>query len=237
MKSGRNEPCACGSGKKTKHCCGKNDPALAKSNRLGLGIIAIVVVAAVGVIASMREKPKADPFSPFETSKPAPTQTAAATPVTAPPAATASAPVGRPGPQPPGPAPKGKVWNAEHGHWHDKAEANPWVKVETSGASGNTSSAVVQQGSTAPAKFPKPDMPTPEGMVWSPEHGHWHDKATGAAPPTQIPAEVQSQMRPPSAPAAPAGMVWSEEHKHWHKAGATSTAVTTTSPATTTNPK
>lgn len=25
----------------------------------------------------------------------------------------------KPGPQPPGPVPEGKVWSTEHGHWHD----------------------------------------------------------------------------------------------------------------------
>lgn len=30
-----------------------------------------------------------------------------------------SAPVLKPGPQPPGPVPAGKVWAADHGHWHD----------------------------------------------------------------------------------------------------------------------
>ncbi len=36
------------------------------------------------------------------------------------PAAERSAPAGTP--QPPGPAPEGKVWSPEHGHWHDAPE-------------------------------------------------------------------------------------------------------------------
>lgn len=233
MKTGRNEPCACGSGKKTKHCCGKNDPGMAQSNRIGLIIGAIVVVAAVGVIASMRNETKRDPFSPFETSTAAPTETAAvaAPPVTS--TAPADAPVAKPGPQPPGPAPAGKVWSPEHGHWHDKVETDPNVKIETTQLPAPAASA-------QPAvNIPKPNIPTPPGKVWSPEHGHWHDAATGVAPVTEIPAELESQMKPPGAPAAPAGMVWSEEHKHWHKSAGPTTATTTTSapaPATTTNP-
>ncbi len=27
--------------------------------------------------------------------------------------------------RPPGPPPPGKVWNEEHGHWHDAASAEP----------------------------------------------------------------------------------------------------------------
>ena len=49
----------------------------------------------------------------------------------------------------------GKVWSAEHGHWHD---------VPSGGARGPNST---------PA--PQPPGPAPPGKVWSPEHGHWHD--------------------------------------------------------------
>jgi len=44
-------------------------------------------------------------------------------------------------------------------------------------------------------------------LVWSAEHGHWHDPATGMEPST---ASV-----PPPEPAPP-GKVWSAEHGHWH---------------------
>jgi hypothetical protein len=57
-------------------------------------------------------------------------------------------------PQPPGPVPEGKVWSAEHGHWHDA----PVTKVESS-----------------TRLTPQPPGPAPEGKVWVPEHGHWHD--------------------------------------------------------------
>lgn len=249
MKTGRNEPCACGSGKKTKHCCGKSDPALATSNRIGLAIGAIVVVAAVAVIASMREGSKRDPFTPFESSAPTSTatsSTAPAVPAVATPAATATSPAdvpeAKPGPQPPGPAPAGKVWSAEHGHWHDKVEANPWVNVQMIPEGGKPSSqapsAATPASAPATVNIPKPNVPTPPGKVWSAEHGHWHDAATGVAPVKEVPPEVESQLKPPGVPAAPAGMVWSEEHKHWHKAGAaTATTTTTTAPATTTSPE
>lgn len=47
--------------------------------------------------------------------------------------------------------PDGRVWSAEHGHWHD-AQGR-----EIGGRSG------------PPAGLP------PAGKVWSEEHGHWHD--------------------------------------------------------------
>ena len=60
---------------------------------------AIGVVAAVGMIASIRDD-KAERQTPV--------------------AATTNF---KPAPQPPGPTPAGKVWSVEHGHWHDAAPA------------------------------------------------------------------------------------------------------------------
>lgn len=55
MSLGRNEKCACGSGKKFKHCClGKGDPAQAKKNKLLMicaGVVAVLAVA-MGFIVS-----------------------------------------------------------------------------------------------------------------------------------------------------------------------------------------
>jgi hypothetical protein len=62
-------------------------------------------------------------------------------------------------PQPPGPAPAGKVWSPLHGHWHDAPAA---------GATTAT------QGSPT-MDIPPPAGPAPEGKVWSRQHGHWHD--------------------------------------------------------------
>jgi hypothetical protein len=64
-------------------------------------------------------------------------------------------------PQPPGPAPAGKVWSAEHGHWHDApvtGQVTPGVQP-------------AQPGQLTP----QPPGPAPAGKVWSAEHGHWHD--------------------------------------------------------------
>jgi len=57
----------------------------------------------------------------------------------------------------PGSPPPGKVWSAEHGHWHD---VNP---------SRQSSQPVDQPGA------PQPPGAPPPGKVWSTEHGHWHD--------------------------------------------------------------
>jgi hypothetical protein len=54
--------------------------------------------------------------------------------------------------EPPGPAPPGKVWSKEHGHWHDLAPESPQVSIPS-----------------------EPPGPAPPGKVWSKEHGHWHD--------------------------------------------------------------
>jgi hypothetical protein len=66
--------------------------------------------------------------------------------------------------QPPGPAPEGKVWSPEHGHWHDAPGTTP--------------------ASTPGQLTPQPPGPAPEGKVWVPEHGHWHD-----APKTKVVGE------------------------------------------------
>lgn len=58
------------------------------------------------------------------------------------------------------PAPPGKVWSVEHGHWHDA----PSIPTST------TPSSVLNE------LQPQPPGAVPPGKVWSPEHGHWHDK-------------------------------------------------------------
>lgn len=49
--------------------------------------------------------------------------------------------------------PPGKVWSAEHNHFHDAVAQNP--------------------GASQPAGAPPP------GKVWNQEHGHWHDQDAG----------------------------------------------------------
>lgn len=149
MRVGRNEACPCGSGKKFKSCCeGKT--------QMPKGLLALL--AAFALIAAIAFFPRKEESSTTSASIPsgAPTRTTA-----------------RPGPQPAGPVPPGKVWSVEHGHWHDigasptSAAASP-IKVEQT--------AGVPLRPTVGANVPQPAGPVPPGKVWSPEHGHWHDK-------------------------------------------------------------
>lgn len=83
-------------------------------------------------------------------------------------------------------APPGKVWSAEHGHFHD---INPAPQLLTTPA--NT--LIPQQTGTLnpqPLTTPGPQPPgaVPEGQVWSPEHGHFHD-ANPTAQPTAEPIQ------------------------------------------------
>ena len=141
MTVGRNEPCPCGSGQKYKSCCiGKE-----RSSSRGLIylVIAIAVIAAIGLGAAINDRKKNERASAL------PQSGQAARPTT-------------PQPQPPGPVPAGKVWSAEHGHWHDANQAAQPTKEN-------------------PITFnkrnvPQPPGPVPAGKVWSPQHGHWHAK-------------------------------------------------------------
>lgn len=133
MSTGRNSDCPCGSGLKYKRCCGPKEKTGKGSQILMAAAFLIfggLVVAAVFV--------SRDDSGP-----------------------TSSVPVvpGNPGAQQPGPAPPGKVWSTEHGHWHDAAD-------QPGGAAS--------QGQSQPGSA-QPPGPAPEGKVWSAEHGHWHD--------------------------------------------------------------
>ncbi len=222
-KTNRNDACPCGSGKKYKQCCGKDgDHSLSSQSKIVLvGVVAAVII--VGAIAI---------FAPAGNNS-----------------GSADHPVTQSGftPQPAGPAPSGKVWSTEHGHWHDAPATQP-APSPTQPASTPTQPATatlpsgLQSGQQAsvpqPAYTPQPAGPAPAGKVWSPEHGHWHDAATAqaASTPTPPPATVTlpsglqtGQQANASKPAitpqpdgpVPAGKVWSPEHGHWHDAVAT----------------
>lgn len=143
LKTTRNEPCPCGSGRKYKNCCQAKDAAKAapgiRSKATGwifwllgaFGLLALVLIV-----------------GPFSANQP-----------------TGNA-GGVPGAQAPGPAPAGKVWSAEHGHWHDVPGTQPLPTPPGQPA---------PPAESAPANTPQPAGPAPAGKVWSPEHGHWHD--------------------------------------------------------------
>ena len=232
--TGRNEPCPCGSGAKYKHCCEERDKHPYFSRTGILFGVAILLVMVGGVAALLMDpggdeevqRTLQDVLSQSESAAPAPVNPAPATTTggTAQPTSNANQPASDPVPQPPGPAPEGKVWSEEHGHWHDA----PTVQVESS-RDGVT-------GTVAPGQ-PQP------GMVWNEEHGHYHrvdpnapvqastqqgsdDAPQTAVPRSQIPrvsltpegdARTTSPIARPPGP-APEGKVWSYEHGHWHDA-------------------
>ncbi|MFN0157811.1 MAG: SEC-C metal-binding domain-containing protein [Bacteroidota bacterium] len=134
MKQDRNDLCHCGSGKKHKNCHGRKRAGGSNSIQwVYLLLGAIVVAAGIAV------------FNP------------AAEPVPAPQQRTLPNQAGGMS-LPPGPAPPGKVWSSEHGHWHDAPDAAN-AQTQTTGLT------------------PQPPGEAPAGKVWSPEHGHWHDSA------------------------------------------------------------
>ena len=91
-KVGRNDPCPCGSGKKYKNCHMNAESSKGGKNKaLFIGALFIVFLV-IGILGFY-----------FNSSKPE----------------TGNSNQFTPGPPPSGPAPPGKVWSYEHGHWHD----------------------------------------------------------------------------------------------------------------------
>lgn len=143
---GRNDPCPCGSGKKYKRCCEVKSPA-AEAASTGNGVVVLVLILIVGGVAATF-------FVPDGNDSPTTAATAVPTPSA--------------GSQPQRP---GQVWSQEHGHWHDAATGthSPATTSATPVITPTTT-----PGSSQPIAQPEGDAP--EGKVWSPEHGHWHDK-------------------------------------------------------------
>ncbi|MEW5875006.1 MAG: SEC-C metal-binding domain-containing protein [Candidatus Zixiibacteriota bacterium] len=182
QRIGRNELCPCGSGKKAKNCHGEGYRAAGK-NRTVLLVGAVIALVAIVAVVMMQ----GDSNLPLQAGPARPMTTTTTTPVT-----TAQTPASQNlnAPQP-GPAPPGKVWSPEHGHWHDATGAQPagTQNVQIPGAQP------IQGGTQA--MTPQPPGPAPAGKVWSPEHGHWHDLPGATAGPAAQPAQ--------QAPATPAG--------------------------------
>jgi hypothetical protein len=161
MKTGRNSLCNCGSGLKYKNCCGPKEGA---GKRPIVIMIGAVLICSAVVLAFFARNSNQLPSDGIPAGSGAP----AAQP------APGAAQTGTPGaPQPPGPAPEGKVWSVEHGHWHDASAPGQGAPAGTLTAPGSTA-----QGAAQPAAqpgSPQPPGPAPAGKVWSVEHGHWHD--------------------------------------------------------------
>ncbi len=104
MKTGRNEPCPCGSGKKFKQCCAQKGTPSHRLWNLGLLLLAVVFLAAaaMAVYSTSTAERVAPPGKVWSDEH---GHWHNANPDAA--------------PQPLGPALDGKVWSEEHGHWHD----------------------------------------------------------------------------------------------------------------------
>ena len=87
MKVARNAPCPCGSGKKSKQCCGAREKVTqSTSNRVGLVLLAVALLAGLvlSVFNLFAEQPRSAEHAGSATQGGA-----------------------------------GRVWSAEHGHYHD----------------------------------------------------------------------------------------------------------------------
>ena len=139
---------------------------MAKVGTGRLLVLAIVAVLVGGVwlfrsSSSSDPSPSSAPRQPETTvsTQLEPGTAASGQPATAAPTPpTGSVPTGTP--QPPGPAPEGKVWHAGHGHWHDAQPTTP-----------------------GQANTPPPPGEAPPGKVWNAAHGHYHDAPAGQAAP------------------------------------------------------
>jgi hypothetical protein len=82
-------------------------------------------------------------------------------------------------------APPGKVWSAEHGHWHD-VERPGTPRPEGPALPGKEwSEAHGHWHDIGGPSDERPPGPAPAGKVWSEEHGHWHDAAPGEGQPVE----------------------------------------------------
>lgn len=236
----RNQACPCGSGLKYKKCCASKDTRRAQFPT-GLAVLAggLVVIAAVGVAPSLLERKQQSPAKPPVVTEASATSTLPPDPNSPFAEKAADEAETSPSEQPAGDPPPGKVWSAEHGHWHDAAPANKSIQIEANNLGSGLSAT---QG-----ERPERGTPPEPGATWSEEHGHWHKAGTNQAitaprkqaidPNTGAPigrdpapqdfnqvrafGELQDLTPKPGTPAppgpAPDGMEWSVEHGHWHE--------------------
>ena len=143
MKLGRNEPCHCGSRKKYKQC---HEPTK-NTNNNQYAIIGIIAVVILVIIFINSDSSKSNQNVSVTTS-PLLNQGSASNKS-----------------NPSGPAPPGKVWSQEHGHWHDAP------------VSKSLTPKILCKNEVNKITVPKQDKNNPpEGKVWNEEHDHFHDK-------------------------------------------------------------
>ncbi len=165
---GRNDLCPCGSGIKMKNCHPKGYGAPSKNRSI---LFIAGGIAAVGIVAVITTSGDAPPPRRIPFGSATNNVTGGGTPQ-------------------PGPAPAGKVWSFEHGHWHDAPGGLTTTNPAGQPAGLTTTNPAGQPaGLTARPLTPQPDGPAPEGKVWSAEHAHWHNDPA-ATPPSPTPASA-----------------------------------------------
>ena len=165
-------------------------PSRARALLVPLATFAVMIAAGIALGRALTKKPEAPaPAAADAVPTASPLSTPAPPAVGMPELAMPAAVPLTPGPQPPGPVPEGKVWSPEHGHWHDAPGSTPQTVTfdqnSPTATPGDPSSGITMtpQPMAAPGTLtPQPPGPAPEGKVWSPEHGHWHD-APAVTPP------------------------------------------------------
>lgn len=162
-KTGRNDPCFCGSGRKYRHCHGASTPILNRPVPLWV-LLAVAALAATGPIALLRIS----------------RQPAPAPGVTSPLGGLAGTPTPGTGllPEVSGnkdPAPffydstRKQYWDPSHRHWHNGL---PPAQLP--------SPAVAAANPPSPPNAPPVPEPAPyfyndsTGHYWDPRHKHWH---------------------------------------------------------------
>ena len=131
----RNDPCHCGSGAKYKNCHAKK--GIKKPLPWMFWGVLLALIGTFLLIPNKIENGLGNQYTskPYEPKK-----------------------IGKNKPE--GEALPGKVWSAEHGHWHDAKNPHDAFTADKV----KSRDQLKRQGKTPP------------GKVWSPEHGHWHDK-------------------------------------------------------------
>ena len=175
----RNAPCPCGSGKKSKRCCGVALPAKKATEEVSARQPWLLVVGLLGVIA----------IAVYTVSQNLP---AVLSGTAKPPPAGISSP--RPWQYD---AASDQHWDPAHKHWHDGrppvSAGGANVRPPVSAAKNAPSTPTTGSVQAAPTRPPAPSVgigatPKPwqydatKNRVWDPVHQHWHD-----GPPLQAP--------------------------------------------------
>ena len=129
-KTNRNDPCPCGSGKKYKNCHENKETKNTNKVPWILGIIFLIAIGFLVLKPNQNLKSSGGKPGQVWSEEHGHWHDAPSTPVT--PTTPAQAKPAQPqepassntatqvkSTRPPGPAPEGKVWSEEHGHWHN----------------------------------------------------------------------------------------------------------------------